>query len=203
MLPTTKTEVLLSKRLERVRKSPNYLTMVIRGHYIVEQLLDHANRKYAHSESDDLGRLSFAIKVELATALGVIPKDSRPLYRVFNILRNRFAHNPFATFRTKDKRDMTNCLSSMQRKLMERSGNKEDARSLEKREYLWRCLLAMYAELVIRTRHKIRETIANKMIMDDVAKLAAQICTAEDSEKATAEFKAKVETAIGRIPVLE
>ena len=101
MTPHLSAEV-LRKRVEGITKSPNFLTMVIRGHFIVEQLLNRAIEKYSRAQSNELERLPFALKTELAMALGILPKESHPLFKAFNSLRNRFAHNPFAAFTTKD-----------------------------------------------------------------------------------------------------
>lgn len=190
----------LNRLTDRVNKSPNYLTMVVRGHYVVEQMLERAIENYSHAQSAEVGRLPFGLKVEFATALGVIPRDSRPLFRVFNSLRNRLAHNPFAIFRAKDALDMTNCLSIPQKRVVQGGKKKEPIRDLEKREILWRCILAMYAQLHSRIRDRIRETVTHKLVMEDVSALVDEISKTEHSQREQAAFKAKVEEAVSKIP---
>ncbi|MDP3857010.1 MAG: hypothetical protein Q8Q73_04515 [Stagnimonas sp.] len=186
MLPKSKAEAALEMRLSKASKAPNYLTMVLRAHFAIEQLLNAAIRKHLQSPSREIERLTFSLKIELVAAFGIIPKPSLPLFRQFNALRNKLAHNPFASLLLGDIRSMATSLSELQRAIVKNGDKNEPLGSIKKREFLWRCILAMYVELDHQVReknhHDIKLEILMKRLVLAASKLPKQSQIAADRE---------------------
>jgi hypothetical protein len=163
------------ERIESAERAPNYLTMILRGHHGIEQLLNRGLELYTSKPNKGVLRLPFAVKVDLAETLGIIDPGSIPLFRSFNMIRNRFAHNPFARFTKKDARDMANCLSPAQKAVIRRGESNEVITELSNREFFWRTILAMMAELVVQIEGKVRSDVEFKLVMDKAVSVAARI----------------------------
>lgn len=82
-----------SRELEEFLKEADTVAQVLRGHLAVEAVLTEALTTKMHlpQELRDM-RLSFARKVQLATALGLIPDFEKPSFMALNAMRNSLAH---------------------------------------------------------------------------------------------------------------
>lgn len=76
-------------------KETDALGLILKGHHGVESLLN-ASLIEALDESDalELSRITFLLKADLLIALGLLPKERRPLFNRLNTYRNKFAHDP-------------------------------------------------------------------------------------------------------------
>jgi hypothetical protein len=82
-------------------------TRSIRGLQAVEEVLDLAiSESLANPHHLEISRLPFALKIDVASALGVIVDV--PLFEALNRIRNRFAHDRHATFSERDATDLFN-----------------------------------------------------------------------------------------------
>jgi hypothetical protein len=86
------------EQLEIALGSDDALTVVLKGHLAIEALLDLAISEVLRQPHRlEVQRLGFALKVDLAVALGIVPDEVRgPLVKI-NTLRNA---SPTAAGRT-------------------------------------------------------------------------------------------------------
>lgn len=74
-------------------KDRTALTIVLRGHLVIENLLvESIKTKLELPAEFDPYNLSFPSKVELCISLGIIPIEKKTCYIKFNNIRNKFAH---------------------------------------------------------------------------------------------------------------
>lgn len=109
--------------------APDDVTMVIRGHLVMESFLNRLLALTAPAACDELDRLRFPQKLDVLIALEAIPVDARPSWRYVNGLRNRFAHDLDAELTQNDADDLLNCMPApmrdeikSQRKELDRRG---------------------------------------------------------------------------------
>jgi hypothetical protein len=109
--------------------STDDMTLVVRGHLILEALLNGLLALTIPPQLDELSRLQFAQKLDLAIAVGALPADVRGSWRLVNGLRNRFAHNLHAELTGVDAKDLLNAMPSdmrsqlqSQRELLDKLG---------------------------------------------------------------------------------
>jgi hypothetical protein len=88
-------EALTDDDAESMLEEGDGLTSVIRGHLRTDFLLNTAIEA-ALDDPDEAGLdgLPFPRKVDLAVAMGIIPKDVAATCKALNRIRNRFAHDP-------------------------------------------------------------------------------------------------------------
>jgi hypothetical protein len=99
-----------------ILNATDLLTVTVRGHQCVETALTLLLLEALPAPHEiELSRLSFALKLDLALALNLIRCDSSPLFMALNRLRNRFAHDPGATFDAKAATDLANTFSTFQK----------------------------------------------------------------------------------------
>jgi len=77
------------------QNEPDGLGLILKGHHAIETFLN-ASLIEALYESDalELSRIAFLLKADLLIALGLIPRQQRPLFNRLNAYRNKFAHDP-------------------------------------------------------------------------------------------------------------
>jgi hypothetical protein len=79
------------------------LSLVVRAHHSVEARIQEAlEHELPRADAIELRRVAFLLKVDFLTALGVYHAKFRPLFEQVNTIRNRFAHNPYATWEPAD-----------------------------------------------------------------------------------------------------
>lgn len=95
--------------LDEVLKSKDELLMVLRSHQLVDGLLsDLIEEQLIEKHHLELRRIPFAVRVELAQAMGLLNVGDRGALIQFNTLRNRFAHEAATTITHKDSQDLYN-----------------------------------------------------------------------------------------------
>lgn len=99
-------------RLEMIEtlSASSDLILLIRGHLILEVLLNRLIALLAPSECDELDRLRFNQKLDVVIALGALPGDARGAWRLVNNLRNRFGHDMRAELTQRDADDLLNAM---------------------------------------------------------------------------------------------
>jgi hypothetical protein len=180
------------RELKRSFSAPNFLTLVIQGHFTVERFLVAAIEDRLHAAPDlDMERLPFSIKAELGGALSCVSADSLPLFRVFNKIRNRFAHNPFTTFSDRDASDMKNCFSTFQKKVVEHS-HKKVLRDFSEVETLHWSTIAMCSELRHSMMRKLREKISHELSKKEVEETLEEVRKQFPVDEWNKEFEEKI-----------
>ncbi len=78
-----------------IQNEQDALGLILKGHHSIENFLN-ASLIEALYESDalELSRIAFLLKADLLIALGLIPRERRPLFNRLNTYRNKFAHDP-------------------------------------------------------------------------------------------------------------
>jgi hypothetical protein len=84
------------------------MTLIIRGHLVLEVLLNRLIVLATPPASEELDRLWFNQKLDVAIALGALSPDVRAGWRQVNTLRNRFAHDLRAELTQADADDLLN-----------------------------------------------------------------------------------------------
>jgi hypothetical protein len=98
--------------------APDLLTVAIRGHQCVEAALNQLlNAALTAPHEIEIKRVSFAPKVDLAIALGLLRVDSRALFLAVNRIRNQYAHDQQAQFDSNQSADVANAFSSYHRRV--------------------------------------------------------------------------------------
>jgi hypothetical protein len=95
--------------------SADGVSMVVRGHLILEALLNALLELTVPNQCKELLRLNFAQKLDLAIALGCLPSDYRGSWRMANDLRNKFAHDLHAELTGSDAENLLNAMPSSMR----------------------------------------------------------------------------------------
>lgn len=186
-------EIPSNKDLLSVVNSPDLLTLVIRGHQLIERVLEAAvSEALPTPHAVELSRISFSLKVDLAIALGAISLKSRASYVVINRIRNRFAHDSAATFEFKDAQDLYNAVSPHQRFLM----SKTYAELPSAQALLGNVLAVVFLELkgaVTKLRDaKLEAEVLHEIAQEEIA-LAAHITKDVYGDEIQREVKERVE----------
>lgn len=97
--------------LEVVQDADDVMTVVLRGHQLVDELMDIAiSDRLAQPHALEVKAMPFSLKSDLAIALGILPDSFRGLFTAINRLRNRFAHDRRAVLGADEARDLYNSL---------------------------------------------------------------------------------------------
>jgi hypothetical protein len=101
-----------ASELVAVLNSSDKLGQVLKGHLAVEAVLGTAlSTKMALPQAFQRMRLSFARKVQLAVALGLVPGADEAAFVVLNALRNALAHDCHCNISKKDGERLIRALS--------------------------------------------------------------------------------------------
>ena len=108
------------ERFEKlVSDAPNHLTLMIRSHHAIENEVHGAlEQLLSHSKRLDLRKIPFLTKIDLLISLRVLPSHSYPFLAEVNRLRNRFAHDPNASFTEEDGQKLKNVYTSIEKELI-------------------------------------------------------------------------------------
>ncbi|MXS19265.1 hypothetical protein [Pseudomonas oryzihabitans] len=88
---------------ETLANEGELLSLVVKCHYSIDKILDIALKgSLPQADALELNRVSLLLKVDFLTALGGLRPQTRKLFEIVNSTRNRFAHNPYATFSVDD-----------------------------------------------------------------------------------------------------
>ena len=97
------------------------MVKVIRIHQYLDRIMTAIiNECLVESHYLDVERIPFALRVELAVAIGAIDKEDRSPLLFFNTMRNRFAHDPNTELTEKDSRDFYNVFPKQLRVMLDR-----------------------------------------------------------------------------------
>lgn len=91
------------------------VTLVIRGHLVLESFLNRLLGLTSPPACEELDRLRFPQKLDVLIALGAIPAEARPAWRQVNGLRNRVAHDLDARLTQEEADDLLNCMPDLMR----------------------------------------------------------------------------------------
>jgi hypothetical protein len=95
-------------------------TLAIKGHQAMVQVLDLAIGEVLHKpHSLEIAKLSSALKIDLAVALGIVAEDDGATLRKLNAIRNAFAHDSESAFGEDQARDFFNSWSQTYRSMAE------------------------------------------------------------------------------------
>lgn len=116
-------------RLEMIEalSASSDLILLMRGHLILEVLLNRLIALVAPSECDELDRLRFNQKLDVVIALGALPADARSAWRLVNNLRNRFGHDLRAELTQRDSDDLLNAMPAVMRASIRQIHKAQDA----------------------------------------------------------------------------
>jgi hypothetical protein len=157
-----------NKQIRRAFLAPNFLTLIVRSHHTIEMFLKLSiNHAINAAEFREFDRLPFMTRVELAIVLEQLRKDSHPLLKAFNRVRNRFAHNPYTIFTSRDARDLRNCFSANHREMILKI-KKKPVNELSSREVVYSTLVCVSAELRASAERRIRMRISHEVTMRDI-----------------------------------
>lgn len=110
VMHTTNLQILLNDLARQ-----DFLGLILRGHLHIEALLNSKIKSRLSCPSaidlDDDKGLRFTQKIDLAVAMGILPKDSAPAFKKLNAYRNDLAHNLSFQPGLKEARDFANLLS--------------------------------------------------------------------------------------------
>ena len=87
--------MLSNGKLLQIVNARTMMSAVIRGHAAIDAALAVAiSELLPQPHALEVKRLDASLKIDLATALEILPKEVRPAYQKLNAIRNRFAHEP-------------------------------------------------------------------------------------------------------------
>lgn len=146
----------VKEHLQRDIESDDLLGAVLRSHLWVEnEMIRTIRESLPLPDLIDLDRLSFPSKIELASALGIIPIEDMSAYRNLNALRNKLAHRFNSEVTEEDERSLVGSLSSKSREIADGSvvGSERDFPTM---------LQASLATMIIRLQVSYRQIMRGK-----------------------------------------
>jgi hypothetical protein len=167
-------------RFLEVVNAADDLHVVIRGHQLVEEALNSAiSEALPEPHALEVSKLSFALKIDLASALRVVRSDSRPSLRAINRIRNRFAHQPNASLSDQEALDLRNLLSPWQRYVL---GNQVAERD-SPRSMLRMVMAVAFIEARNSARRLEDQKVADEVMHDIVEETLAGVEKTPETEK--------------------
>jgi hypothetical protein len=99
-----KTRALTTKDFSVMMQSASdSLSLVVRAHHSIEaRIQETLEHELPRADALELRRIAFLLKVDFLIALAVFHPKFRPLFEQVNTIRNRFAHDPYATWEAAD-----------------------------------------------------------------------------------------------------
>jgi len=179
--------------------APDILTIVLRGQQAVEGVLDAAiSEALPEPHALEIEKLSFALKADLALALGVIRADSRGAFLALSRLRNRFAHSLTAEFEQREAADLENALSNWQRQLV----GHEPFPLADPRNLLRRVIAVLFAECS-GAQHRLQDAkLAQEVLTEMVEETLSDSPPADNNTFLTGveqEMRDRIETKRRRV----
>lgn len=102
-----------------ITRATDLAVLSIRGHIAIElALCDVILKALPEPHLLEVERLSFLLKVDLAIALRAMSKESRPLFKKLNSIRNKFAHEANASIDDDTVRELRACMSKLHREIV-------------------------------------------------------------------------------------
>lgn len=167
------------KLSEHLSDHSSRLEIVLRGHLWVESVLNGLiESKLAHPDALDIDRLSFANKVSLAHALGVLPPGDVGWFRKLGKLRNRLAHTLGGEPTDQELEELETALSSDTRNMFsEAVGHLEGAHSRLRAAFIAMLLFMEYTRMCAVWRREHKEGIEKLGMQRALAQLSGMELT--------------------------
>jgi hypothetical protein len=100
-----------------LRAPSDTLSLVIKAHHSIEARLHEAlEERLPRADRIELRRVGFLLKVDFLIALGVLSPQMRHIFELVNVIRNRFAHDPYASFTEDDATKVKSAVRSIDKK---------------------------------------------------------------------------------------
>ena len=158
-IPLPPSEVELLEAIE----GEDVLVTAVRGHQFLETLLVLAiSEALPVPHVVEVKRLAFPLKVDLAVALGKIPRDCRDGYLKINRVRNRVAHDPDAELAERDALEAYNALSKRMREALGRPSDLDT----EPLSILKRCIQMLFVVLQESISDARDRKVEHEVLMD-------------------------------------
>lgn len=117
----SKTKPPSKKEFLSIVNADDPMVVTVKGHQCIEAVLNMAiSEALSMPHTLEIRRLNFAIKTDLAIALGTIPQDCRAAFLQINAIRNLFAHDPRAALSKVRARKIYNSFSPYLRHALHR-----------------------------------------------------------------------------------
>jgi hypothetical protein len=159
----------VKEHLKRDIGSDDLLGAVLRSHLWVEnELIRTIRESLPLPDLIDLDRLSFPSKIELASALSIIPTEDMSAYRNLNALRNKLAHRFNSEVTEEDERSLFSSLSPKSKEIAEGSivGPERDFPTM-----LQASLATMIIKLRVSYEQIMRGKEENRKLHEEVVEL--------------------------------
>lgn len=102
------------KQFIRANQHRLLLVSVLRSHQILDALLDYLILETMPvGDPKEFRRISFMLKVDIATGLGILSSSSRAVFSRLNRVRNKLAHNFFAKVTKADSAGLSNMIPKL------------------------------------------------------------------------------------------
>ncbi|WP_454825291.1 hypothetical protein [Pseudomonas veronii] len=167
-----------------------YLSLVVKCHYAIDKMLDKAlSESLPQASSIELKRISLLLKVDFLTSMGRLGPDTRKIFELANTIRNKFAHDPYADFDTKDSAKAKSVLRSHKPPLVPESFNMEsDPKNILKTVFSV-CFLQASVAYENTCRRKVSNIVAHQLAEESLrhVKNAARNTSLQDDYKARCE----------------
>ncbi|HJP97886.1 MAG TPA: hypothetical protein VJ862_04910 [Rhodanobacteraceae bacterium] len=87
-----------------LQKRRQSVVLAIKAHFFIDSLMaGFLTVVMPRADALEIDRLSFLLKFDLISGMGLIAKEFRPLFEQINRIRNKFAHDPNYKFRAQDR----------------------------------------------------------------------------------------------------
>ena len=82
-----------------IQEASANLSLVVRAHHSIEtRIQETLEHELPRASAVELRRVAFLLKVDFLVAFGIFQPQYRSLFEQVNTIRNRFAHDPYATW---------------------------------------------------------------------------------------------------------
>jgi len=174
--------------------SADPLSLVIKGHQAVETALNAAiSEALPDPHALEIERLSFALKIDLAVALGAVREDSRPSLVQLNGVRNRFAHRMEASFDSKAATDLFNALSPWQRSALGTDLTSYTDPHETLREVIAVLFIELKTSMAAMQESKLAAEALREMVRETLANSPLGPLSSQDRYEVNAELQARVD----------
>ena len=97
-----------------IQGASDALSLVVRAHHSIETRIQEAlEHELPRANAVELRRVAFLLKVDFLVAFGIFHPKFRTLFEQVNTVRNRFAHDPYATWEPTDGAKVRNSIKAI------------------------------------------------------------------------------------------
>ncbi len=167
-----------------------YLPLVVKCHYSIDKMLDKAlSESLPQASSIELKRISLLLKVDFLTAIGGLRPHTRKMFEMANMVRNKFAHDPYAEFDDKAAEKAKTLLCSHEPALVPDSFfGENDPQNILKTIFSV-CFLQASVAYENSCRQKVSNIVTNQLVKEALspAKRSARTISVEEDFKVRCE----------------